>query len=98
MLVLIVQAFAAGSAVSWYAGDRSPIWALAYLAVTIFAHFLKPTTEAARQAHRYMVHHPAYWGGVLLAVTAVFYPPLVVGAFAFLDWVYVKAGQEVALS
>jgi len=98
MLVLIVQAFAAGSAVGWFAGDRSRTWALGYLAVTIFAHFLKPATAAARQAHRYMIHHPAYWGGVLLAATAVFYPPLVIGAFAFLDWIYVKAGQEVALS
>ena len=45
-----------------------------------------------------MVRHPAFAFGFASAVAAVAFPPLVFLAFALLDWVYVKAGQEVPLS
>jgi hypothetical protein len=45
-----------------------------------------------------MVRHPAFALGLVAAVAAIAFPPLVFVAFALLDWVYVKAGQEVPLS
>jgi protein-S-isoprenylcysteine O-methyltransferase Ste14 len=45
-----------------------------------------------------MVRHPVFSIGLLLALASLLWPPLVVVAFGALDWVFVKAGQEVSLS
>ena len=45
-----------------------------------------------------MIRHPTFAIGLLLAVASVFFPPLLLAAFLSLDWIYVKAGQEVPLS
>jgi hypothetical protein len=45
-----------------------------------------------------MLRHPAFAAGVVAAVAALVFPPAVFVAFACLDWVYIKAGQQVPLS
>jgi hypothetical protein len=39
-----------------------------------------------------------YVFGMIAAVGAVLFPPLLLVAFFLLDWIYLRAGQQVALS
>ncbi len=98
VVVLWAQALAAAAGLAWWFGTTGRVWAVVFLATTGVAYFVKPPTRAARRAHDLMVQYTAYWAGVLLAVLAVGYPPLALASFAFLDYVYIKAGQEVPLS
>ena len=97
-LVLGVQAAAAASAVGWFMGEWSIGFMVAYFAVMLFNMWSEPRTDGAKQAHHAMAAHPAFKLGLLFAFLAILFPPLVIIAFALIDWIYVKAGQEVALS
>jgi Fe-S-cluster-containing dehydrogenase component len=100
-VVLLLQATAAAAALAWLLGLRGPVLAgslVAYPAILGVATVLRPPTEHARHAHRLMVRHPTYALGLALAAGAVLFPPLVVAAFFLLDWIYLRAGQQVALS
>ncbi|MDH3591991.1 MAG: polysulfide reductase NrfD, partial [Planctomycetota bacterium] len=97
-LVLGVQAGAAMSALGWFFGEWSMIWMAAYFAVTFLTVFVPLPTAGARQAHALMLKHPAFGFGLALAFVAIFFPPAVFLAFICLDWIYIKAGQEVPLS
>jgi Fe-S-cluster-containing dehydrogenase component len=102
--VLAVQAMVAALALAWFFGARGFVGAggmallLAY-PLLIGASALAPQkTAQATRAHRLMVRHPAFGLGLVLGALAVFVPPLVFASFLSLDWIYVKAGQEVPLS
>jgi Fe-S-cluster-containing dehydrogenase component len=99
--VLLLQAIAATAALAWLLGLRGP-WLLAglaaYPAMMLVATVLAPPTPHARLAHRLMIRHPAYATGLLAALGAVLFPPLLLVAFFALDWIYLRAGQQVALS
>jgi len=97
-VVLGVQTLAAAAALGWYYGVRGSIPTGMYAAVVVAGIFVAPGTAHARQAHRLMVRHWTFPTGVVFALAAVAFPPLVIVAFALLDWIYVKAGQEVPLS
>jgi len=95
---LALQALAATAALSWFWGVSGwPVLAL-YAAIVLFGIFLRPPTAQARAAHRLMVRKPTFLAGVVAALTAIAWPPLVVLAFLLLDGAYVEAGQEVPLS
>jgi len=102
-VTLGAQAAAAASAVAWFWGDGlwgegSGVFPLLYAAITLASMLSEPRTRGAAQAHHTMVAHPAFKIGLLVAFLSIVFPPLVVVAFALIDWIYVKAGQEVALS
>jgi len=96
--VLGVQALAAASALAWFFGASTVIWPAVYAVLMIATALAPPATPQARAAHRLMVRHRAFGAGLAVAVVAIAWPPAVLVAFALLDWIYVKAGQEVALS
>jgi len=96
--VLLAQSGAAAALFGWFLGEPAPLLLVAYAALTIGSLLVGQKTKAAEQAHALMIRHPAFGIGVLFALGAVAYPPLVVVAFALLDWIYVRAGQEVPLS
>jgi len=93
-----IQAFAAASALGWFFGEWSALWLAAYAAVVCAGALWPPAPPAARRAHHWMVRRPAFGLGVLAALFALAFPPLVFLAFALLDQAYVEAGQEVPLS
>ena len=100
-VVLLLQATAATAGLAWLLGSRGPVLLVglaAYPAIVGLATVLQPPTAHARHAHRLMIRHPAYAVGLLTAVAAVAFPPLLLVAFFLLDWIYLRAGQQVALS
>ncbi|MHC4162667.1 MAG: hypothetical protein ACYSUM_11110, partial [Planctomycetota bacterium] len=97
-VVLAAQAGAAAAALGWLFGEPGTIWVLIYAAVVLAATFLRMPTPGARRGHELMVRQPAYALGLVSALAAIAFPPLVFVAFLALDWSYVKAGQEVPLS
>ncbi|MHC4955790.1 MAG: 4Fe-4S dicluster domain-containing protein [Planctomycetota bacterium] len=96
--ILGVQAAAAAAVFGWWWGAGGAAFLILYAGFTVASMLTPQKTPGAEQAHHAMVEHPAFRLGLLFAVAAIFFPPLVVAAFALLDWIYVKAGQEVALS
>ena len=96
--VLAVQALAAAVALAWFFGAASMLWLLGYPVIVGVSALVAPPTEHARRAHRLMIRHPTFAIGLLLALASVFFPPLLLAAFLSLDWIYVRAGQEVPLS
>ena len=102
-LILGIQAAAAASAIAWFWGEGiwgegSGLFLFLYAGITVASMLSEQRTQGAQQAHHAMIEHPAFKLGLLCAVLAIVFPPLVVVAFALIDWIYVKAGQEVALS
>jgi Fe-S-cluster-containing dehydrogenase component len=97
-VVLVAQAMAAAALFGWFFGEGSTLWMVIYAASVVATGIWPQPTPGARFGHARMVRHPAFGIGLGLAVLAMFFPPAVVGAFIALDWIYVKAGQEVALS
>jgi hypothetical protein len=95
---LIVQALAAASVLTAFVGEWTILWVAAYLVVVLAGAVWPLPTPGARQAHAVMLRHPAFAAGVVAAVAALVFPPAVFVAFACLDWVYIKAGQQVPLS
>ncbi|MEM8885952.1 MAG: 4Fe-4S dicluster domain-containing protein [Planctomycetota bacterium] len=96
--VLLAQSGAAAALCGWFIGEGSPILLIAYAVVALASLLVPMRTQPAEQAHQHMVRHPAFGLGVVFALAAIFFPPLVVVAFALLDWIYIRAGQEVPLS
>ena len=99
-LVLGVQAVAAlaVSASFYLESSLIPIALAAYSVLTLISIFVGPSTAHGRQGHHLMVRKTSFRAGVIAALLAPFWPPLVVLAFVLLDDAYVQAGQEVALS
>lgn len=99
--VLAAQTLAAAAALAWFF-HLEAILTLVPIALFVglsLATLVVPMpTQQSRQAHRWMVRHPVFAIGIVLALTSLLWPPLVVAAFGALDWAFVKAGQEVALS
>jgi Fe-S-cluster-containing dehydrogenase component len=95
---LVVQAVAAGAAMSWFTGLNAAGWMAAYSFVVLLGSRIAPPTRQARLAHRLMVRDPDFIAGLLCSIAAVFFPPLVVVAFVLLDAAYIRAGQGVPLS
>lgn len=93
-----LQAMAAAAALGWFFGESTVLWPALYLGVALVSAFHAPPTAGARHAHAWMVRHPAFGFGLLTALIALAVPPMVFLSFVLLDWVYVKAGQEVQLS
>ena len=79
-------------------GEQSRVWAIVYLAVVLVGMFDSPPTMHAKLAHRRMVRKTSFRAGLVVALAAIGYPPLVLVAFVLLDWAFVEAGQEVPLS
>ena len=69
-----------------------------YAGIMLVSVLAPQKTKAADQAHHQMMKHPAFSVGIIFSLVAIAWPPAVVLAFALLDWIYVRAGQEVALS
>ncbi len=95
---LLLQSAAAFGLFAWWGGHGGRGWIAAYFVVCGVSLLYEPATAGARHGHSMMTRHLAFRLGLLAALGAIAFPPLVVVAFALLDWVYVKMGQEVALS
>ncbi len=98
---LTAQALAAAALFGWWYEIEPRILLLGlgiYCALAAAALVVGPKTAQGRQAHQLMVRHPSFRAGLLLAAASLAWPPLLVAAFALLDWAFVYAGQEVALS
>lgn len=96
---LALQALAAAAALGWF--WRLPygrIAILLYAVIVVVSIVVALPTEHARQAHRLMLRRKGFAAGLVAAVAAIAWPPLVFLAFALLDHAYVRAGQEVPLS
>ena len=96
--VLGAQAGAAAAALAWFYGESAMAWMIVYLAVMLVSCGITPPTRQAHVAHKVMMGHRTFRYGLLFAFAAVLWPPAVFLAFACFDWIYIKAGQEVALS
>ena len=96
-----LQTVAAASAIAWCL-DFRPSWALlpvaGYLLVSLVSIVVPLPTPQAKQAHSLMIRHPLFALGILTATASILWPPLIVVAFGAIDWVFVKSGQQVALS
>ena len=82
----------------WTIGNPGRWWLLLFPLIMAASTLTKPSTEQARRAHRLMVKATTFRLGFVLAAAAVVAPPLVFASFLLFDWVYVRAGQQVALS
>lgn len=96
--VLFAQAGAATSLCGWFVGEWSFVFIAAYVVVMLISLFVSGGTKAAEFAHEQMVKHPVFGIGMALALVSILFPPAMVLAFACLDWIYIKAGQEVPIS
>jgi hypothetical protein len=96
--VLLAQSGAAASLCGWFFGEASVGFLAAYAGIMLVSVLAGQKTPAAEQAHHQMLKHPAFGIGMVFALLAIVFPPAVVVAFALLDWIYIRAGQEVALS
>ncbi|MGQ0613767.1 MAG: 4Fe-4S dicluster domain-containing protein [Planctomycetaceae bacterium] len=95
---LALQAAAAACAFGWFWGAWRVTVVAAYACLSVLGAVLGPSTKQGRRAHALMVKHPAFRLGLVVAASAILFPPAVFLAFALLDWALVKAGQEVPLS
>jgi len=96
--LLGAQAMAAASALGFLLGEWSALWMIVHAALVLATALDRMPTPGAREGHRIMVRHPAFALGGVAAALAIAFPPLVFLSFALLDWIYVKAGQEVPIS
>jgi hypothetical protein len=96
--VLLAQSGAAAALFGWFLGEPGAVLLVIYAGVMLATLLVPQRTRAAEQAHDLMVKHRAFGLGLIFALAAIAFPPLVVVAFALLDWIYVRAGQEVPLS
>ncbi len=97
-VLLALQAVAAAVMLGALWGFAQPVWMMPYAAAVLVASLLPQRTAHARLAHRQMVLHPVFALGIAMSVGAFFAPPILLLGFFLLDWVYVHAGQRVALS
>jgi len=93
-----LQAAAAACAFGWVWGNWSFSVMAAHAAFLLLGATTAPPTRHARRAHALLLKHPAFAPGLVAAAAAVAFPPVVLVAFALLDWALVRAGQEVPLS
>ncbi len=100
--VLAVQSLVSAVAIAGFLGVSVPggvwAWLLLYPIVMLLSSLWPQPTHQARVAHGLMLRHPAFAVGAVFSLLALVVPVLLFLAFLFFDWVYVRAGQEVALS
>ena len=97
-VALAVQTVVSALVLGAFFGTGGLLWLLLYPGVVLAQALWPQRTEQARRAHKLMLRHPAFAAGAALTLVGLVVPVALFAAFFLLDWVYIKAGQEVPLS